>query len=119
MNVHIVTLQEEKLTPIQKRHLKVAKKVAGSTPVLPAKIHNTLKIIGAYDLGARKIYITPERLERLKSTMNTTIHELAHHDSRADDGTKKHDEAITRLTNEVTERARNGEYDELLGEVRW
>ena len=119
MNVSIKAVPENKLTTLQLTHLKVARQVAGSVPVYPASMHNSAKIIGAYRLQSGPIYIAPERLLRLRYTMNTTIHELGHHESQADDGSKAHDQAMSRITRRVSEMAREGTLDAHLGGVIW
>jgi len=119
MNVKIDRIPEEKLTPRQRTHLKVAREVAGEVPVIAAKLSDHLHIIGAYDTLGSKIYITPERLERLSTTLNTGIHELAHHQTHRDDGTREHSEAISRISKKVTAEAGWGKYDGLLRDAIW
>lgn len=119
MNITITTISEEHLTPLQKRHLEVAQEIAGEFPVIPANLHDHVVIIGAFDLWAKKEYIVPKRLERLSSTLNTTIHETAHAITRADDGTPEHDKAIKDISSQVAENARRGMYDDYLKDVKW
>lgn len=118
MNVKINVLPESTLTHQQLAHLRVAREVASIT-VYPADLHNSVKIIGAYRQYGGPIYIAPERLKRLSTTMNTTIHEKAHHTTQADDGTKAHNQAISQITSQVAEDAKAGKYDSLLKGVVW
>ena len=118
MNVNIDVLPETALTPQQIVHLRIARTVARIT-VYPARLHNSVKIIGAYRQFGGPIYIAPERLKRLSTTMNTTIHERAHHVSQADDGTRTHSRAISKITAQVAEEAQAGKYDSLLKEAVW
>lgn len=118
MNVKINVLPESTLTPRQIVHLRIARTVAGIT-VYPADLHNSVKIIGAYRQYGGPIYIAPERLKRLSTTMNTTIHELAHHVSQAGDGTSAHSRAIKQTSDKVAARASSGELDKYLGDAVW
>jgi len=118
MNVKINVLPESTLTHQQIVHLRVAREVAGIT-VYPADLHNSVKIIGAYRQYGGPIYIAPERLNRLSTTMNTTIHEKAHHVSQADDGTRAHNQAIRQVTDKLVDKVNKGELDGYLSEAKW
>lgn len=119
MNVSIVVLSESKLTSLQKTHLQVSRELAKGVKVFPADLHNHLKILGAYKCPSGPIYISPERLGKLRWTINTTVHELAHHRSQANDGTKMHDDFIGKVTHEVTTIANSGRIDEGLTGAEW
>lgn len=120
MNVKLETIPEEKLSQQQRVHLQFARHIVGKVPIFPAHIHNGVPIIGAYKLQTGEIFITPQRLDRLRYTMNTTIHELAHHQSGADDGTRAHDNAIKRLGAQVMAEAENDKYlSETLARCVW
>jgi len=119
MNVRINVLPEVKLSEVQLTHLRIARVVANGLKVFPARIHNSVEIIGAYRLNRGPIYIVPQRLERLNTTMNTCIHELAHHETQAADGTIAHDEAVARITVQVAKNAEEGKYDSLLKNALW
>jgi len=119
MKVSIKALPESKLTDIQKVHLQVAKKLAAGVAVVPAELKNNIKILGAYRCPFGPIYISPERLTRLRWTINTTVHELAHHRSQAGDGTRIHDEFIGKVTHEVTAVAESGKIDKELEGAEW
>lgn len=119
MNIKIEKIPEGKLSPTQRTHLEVARKVAGRVPVVPAKLSNHLHIIGVYSTWGRNIYIAPERLDRLNTTINTTIHEKSHAITLADDGTPQHEKVMADLSREVANRALKGEFDQYLAEARW
>ena len=119
MNVTVSVLPESTLTHLQLVHLKIAKAVAGNVAVYPADIHNSVKIIGAYRQYSGPVYIAPERLQKLSTTMNTCIHEIAHHVTQAGDGTKVHREGISKITARVAKEAKEGKYDSLLEEAVW
>lgn len=119
MNIKINVIPESKLSPLQLSHLQVAKEIARGLDVHPAHITNSVKIIGAYKLSGGPIYISPERLNKLRWTINTAIHEKAHHVSQANDGTRHHDDAISRLSAQVAQDASTGRFDDFLKEVQW
>lgn len=119
MNVKINVLPESTLTPQQIVHLRIARFVASEVTVYPADLHDSVKIIGAYRQYGGPIYIAPGRLQKLSTSMNTCIHELAHHVSQANDGTRAHNQAISEITTHVTKEAKEGKYDSMLREARW
>jgi hypothetical protein len=119
MNITIKAIPEKELIPLQKTHLEVARQVAQGVEVKPALLINSVRIIGAYHPWSGPIYIAPQRLGRLRFTMNTTIHELAHHQSQAGDGTLAHERAISAITDQVAAQAAAGHFDRLLVEAVW
>jgi len=119
MKISIKTIPDDKLTDLQRTHLQVARELSGNVKVHPAELTDHVKILGAYRSPFGPIYINPGRLTKLRWTINTTIHELAHHRSQAGDGTKLHDSYIGKVTHEVTEIAENGGLDDRLIGVEW
>jgi len=123
MDIKIDKIPEEKLSTIQRTHLRIAREIARGVPVTPAKLINRkrkhIHIIGAYETWERRIFIAPERLNHLNTTLDTTIHEVSHHESQRDDGTKEHIDAILRVTHRVAQQAEEKRYDSLLGEAVW
>jgi len=119
MNVTVNIVPEAQLTHTQKVHLTLARQVTGGVLTYPARMHNSAIIIGGYKLSSGPIYIAPQRLHRLNTTMNTTIHEMGHHESQAGDNTKAHEDAIRRISKRVSQEAREGKYDAYLGGARW
>jgi len=119
MNVKINVLPESTLAHQQIVHLRIARFVAGEVTVYPADLHDSVKIIGAYRQFGGPIYIAPERLKKLSTSMNTCIHELAHHRSQADDGTRAHSREISKITAQVAKEAQARKYDDLLKEAVW
>jgi len=119
MKVNIKVLPEDGLTSLQKNHLQVARELAGNVRVQPAELKNHVKILGAYRCPTGPIFINPERLTKLRWTINTTIHELAHHRSQAGDGTRLHDSYIGKVTHEVTTIAESGKIDDHLTGAVW
>jgi len=119
MNVKINVLPESTLAPQQIVHLRIARFVAGEVTVYPADLHDSVKIIGAYRLYGGPIYVAPERLHQLRNTINTVCHELGHHVSQADDGTRAHSKAIRQVTDKLVGKVNKGELDGYLSEAVW
>lgn len=119
MNISVKIVPETELTATQKTHLEVARQVTKDVPTYPARMHNSAIIIGGYRLSSGPIYIASQRLHRLRTTIDTTIHEMGHHISKADDGTKAHNDAIRKLSAEVAQKVKRGEYDKYLSEAVW
>ena len=119
MNITIKAIPEQELTALQKTHLEVAKQVAQGVEVKPALLSNSVRIIGAYRPWSGPIYIAPQRLSHLRTTMNTTIHELGHHQAQAGDGTMAHERAISAITDQVAAQAAAGYFDHLLAGALW
>jgi hypothetical protein len=119
LNITIRTIPDNKLSSLQKSHLELARRIAEKVPVYPANITNSVRIIGAYKVHSGPIYIDPERLKRLSTTVNTTIHEKAHHISQADDGTIAHDKAISEISHQLAKDVSEGKIDKYLADVVW
>jgi len=110
--VHIRELTEDKLTGEQKQNLALARAIAGSR-VMPAELRDG-NIIGAYDPVSDTIFIHPIRLSSLPTTVDTTIHEMAHRRSRRPDKTPGFEKALRDVMIEVTRKVKGGSYDHLL-----
>lgn len=119
MNITVKRIPEDKLSQLQSNHLKIAREIAGNTPIYAASIHDSVPIIGAFELQTNRIFIVPQRLNHLQGVVNTAIHEKAHAISRANDGTKAHEKAIEKLSKEVADKASRGGFDRYLSNAVW
>ena len=72
-----------------------------------------------YSRITEEIYISADQLEQGQTTVDTVIHEIAHHTSGAEDLTQAHSEQMTRVAARVVEHTAKGCFDELLREVVW
>lgn len=63
--------------------------------------------------------ISPEQLDRASSTVDTTIHEVAHHISRAEDLTDLHSQEMSALAGRVVRWVHQGTFDTQLREAVW
>lgn len=120
MYIEATAIPESRLTLQQREHLRLARTIS-YRPVVPAHLKGDegVHVIGAYRIWSGVIYVTPGRLDRARSTVDTTIHELAHHESMADDGTQAHDRAIAQVSARVAEKAGTGAYDKVLVDAVW
>ncbi len=80
-----------------------------------------MRTAGMYARGAEEIYISADMLERGKTAVDSTIHEMAHHNSGAEDGNIAHSTELSRLGGLVVGRVASKKYDDIIGrpEFRW
>ena len=110
-------LPESALTQKQKIHLYAAKALGKDVRVYAAKL--PYPIIAAFEVGTRNVYISPGRLDRLSTTVDSLIHEDSHYVTGEDDGTQEHQKCILKITGEVISRVEDGLYDEVLIGAEW
>jgi hypothetical protein len=72
-----------------------------------------------YSRATEEIYIDLSQLERGSSTVDTVIHELAHHTSGAEDLEERHSAHMTRIAGYVVQFTHAGKFDELMKEATW
>ncbi|MFW6125533.1 MAG: hypothetical protein ACOC58_00345 [Chloroflexota bacterium] len=120
-------MPDESLGPRQLVHLKLARKIAekfrprieGLYAAIIPPASDRMRTAGLYNKDHREIYISPDQLERASWTVNTVIHEIAHHTSGAEDLAEAHSEEMTRVAARVVENTAAGLYDEELKEAVW
>ena len=67
-----------------------------------------------YGRTTKEIFLATEQLASGRKTVDTTIHELAHHTSGAEDGQEAHMNDMTRLAGVVVSMVAEGAYDQLI-----
>jgi hypothetical protein len=77
-----------------------------------------------YGTTSNAIYISLEMLYKGRDTVDTLIHEMAHHrqwqqSGEAEDLTESHAAAMTSIAAGIIERIGRGEFNEYLKEVSW
>jgi len=117
-------LPDSSLTAKQRTHLALAREVAREVVQVspPQSIKGAMippasdrvRTAGMYARTPREIFITPEQLESGRTTIDTTIHELAHHTSGAEDGAEVHNRELTRLGGLVVQRTAQGTFDDIV-----
>jgi len=78
-----------------------------------------VRTAGMYSRTTGEIYIASDQLESARSTIDTVIHEIAHHTSGAEDLEQAHADAMTNVASRVVKETAGGKFDELLKEVTW
>jgi hypothetical protein len=122
-------IPDERLTKRQLAHLKLAReiadrvfshnKVSGVYAAIIPPASDRVRTAGMYAKETETVYISADQLESGRNTVDTVIHELAHHQSGAEDGTEAHGAAMTKVAASVVQKTAQGEFDELLKEVQW
>jgi len=118
----VKVIADSELTPVQLSSLSLARSIAGekvyAANIPPAS--DRVRTAGMYSRSTQEIYISPEQLARGQEAVSTTIHELAHHTSGAEDGEPEHAAEIANLANQVVEATRHGDFDrDLSGAFVW
>ncbi len=72
-----------------------------------------------YSRETQEILISLDQLDRGRSTVDTLLHELAHHESGAEDLTREHSEQMTWLAARALEELAGGTWREELEKVKW
>jgi hypothetical protein len=128
----VEVIPDGKLTSRQLSHLRLARAIADEvTPYiygrLPSAIHaaiippasDRVRTAGMYSRSTEEIYIGLDQLERGSSTVDTVVHELAHHTSGAEDLEEPHSAHMTRIAAQVVQLTHLGRLDEILKGVTW
>ena len=126
----VAVLPAGSLNERQKTHLELSRAIAAHLHMHPVSSIEAARIppasprvrtAGLYSQSLRRIYISSEQLESGRRTVDTTVHELAHHGSKAEDGERAHNEAMTRVAASVVKNTAQGRYDNILRhpEFRW
>jgi len=117
-------IPDGRLTSRQLAHLKLARAIADEiSPYRPVSgVHaaiippasDRVRTAGMYGRTTQEIYISADQLQRGKSTVDTVIHELAHHQSGAEDLEEAHSEAMTSIAARVVVTTAERAYDPVL-----
>jgi hypothetical protein len=127
----VTVIPESTLSPKQLAHLKLAQKIASDIDrnhslggvhagVIPPA-SDRVRTAGLYGRNTREIFIAVEQLNRGQATIDTTIHELAHHTSGAEDGEERHNAEMTAIAGTVVRYTADRRYDSFIEvkEFRW
>lgn len=121
-------IPDESLPPRQLGHLRLAQAIAASFKWPPiAAVHaaiippasDRMRTAGLYSTKLEEIYIAADQLPNASATVDTVIHEIAHHTSRAEDGDPAHNAAMTQVASHVVRRLAQGDFDDVLKGVDW
>ncbi len=124
-------IPDEKLEYRQLTHIKLSRTITAYVFDIPPQVFvaiippasDRVRTAGMYATSGI-VYISLEMIERGRSTIDTLVHELAHHKQYCstgvvDDLTSAHAEAMKDIAAEVVRFIGSGEFDYLLPEVVW
>ena len=73
-----------------------------------------VRTAGMYSRTTEEVFISADHLEHGHSTVDTVIHEIAHHTSGAEDGEEQHNAEMTRIAGQVVEATAKGFFDDFI-----
>jgi hypothetical protein len=122
-------IPEDRLSRKQRTNLKLARAIsedicrirrvsAVHASIIPPA-SDRVRTAGMYSRTTEEIYIASDQLESARSTIDTVIHEIAHHTSGAEDLEQAHADAMTNVASRVVKETAGGKFDELLKEAIW
>jgi len=125
----VEVIPDTRLTTRQLAHLKLARAVtdevcrirrvsAVHAAIIPPA-SDRVRTAGMYSRTTQEIYIASDQLERGRTTVDTAVHEIAHHTSGAEDLEEAHSAAMTQVAARVVEETARGTFDDLLKEAIW
>ena len=120
------------MSATQLAHLKLAREIvdkvtplmtgrkarAGLAAIIPPA-SDRVRTAGMYSRATEEIFIDLSQLERGRQTVDTVIHELAHHTSGAEDLEDRHSAHMTRIAGFVVELTHLGKFDEMMIGITW
>ena len=121
-------IPDEGLSRKQRAHLRLARaiadevcltRVSGVHAAIIPPASDRVRTAGMYSRTTLEIYIAADQLEKGRSTVDTVIHEIAHHTSGAEDLEEAHSEAMTRVAAKVVELTHAKKFDDLMMEAVW
>ncbi|MDD5702991.1 MAG: hypothetical protein PHU23_13190 [Dehalococcoidales bacterium] len=121
----VAVVRDEDLEPLQQVHLRLARaivaylerswsKTGGVRAAIIPPASDRVRTAGMYGRSTQEIFIATEQLLRARNVVDTTIHEMAHHISEAEDGEKKHYDAISELAGRVVKATADQEFDGII-----
>ncbi len=125
---------DEQLDTRQLAHIKLARAIvdkifglgslSGVYPAIIPPASDRVRTAGMYGTSSNAIYISLEMLYKGRDTVDTLIHEMAHHrqwrqTGEAEDLTESHAAAMTGIASDVIRRLSLGDFNEYLKEVSW
>ena len=125
----VEVIPAERLSHRQRINLKLARAItdeicrirrvsAVHAAIIPPA-SDRVRTAGMYSRTTGEIYIASDQLESARSTIDTVVHEIAHHTSGAEDLEQAHADAMTDVASRVVKETAGGKFDELLKEVTW
>ncbi|KKL18012.1 hypothetical protein LCGC14_2479780, partial [marine sediment metagenome] len=127
----VQVIQDKDLSPRQRVHLELAREIASQTAgdqtirgihaaiIPPAS--DRVRTAGMYGRTTQEVFISTEQLDKARDTVDTTVHEVAHHTSGAEDGEEAHNRELTRVAGLVVLLTAQRAFDQIIGKppFRW
>jgi len=119
---------DHRLSERQLAHLTLARAIAerfrfsrieGVHAAIIPPASDRMRTAGLYQRTTQEIFIAIDQLEKASWTVDTVIHEIAHHTSGAEDAEEAHNAEMPRVAATVVELTAAGRYDEILKEAIW
>jgi hypothetical protein len=120
----VKVVPDEQLSPGQLAHLSLARAIVsrvsygeslgGVRAAIIPPASDRVRTAGMYGRSTREIFIHIEQLFRGSTTVDTVIHEVAHHNSGAEDGEEAHNLEMTRVAGDVVSLAASKAFDDLV-----
>jgi hypothetical protein len=125
----VKVIPDDGLSARQRAHLNLARAIADqvSPYIRVVGIHaamippasDRVRTAGLYGRSTQEVFIASDQLESGRNTVDTLIHELAHHTSGAEDLEERHSAEMTRIAGLVVKLTHEGAFDELMKGVTW
>ena len=102
----VAIVPDADLSSVQVASLRLARAFASLGPQGPVQVHaavippasDRVRTAGMYRRGSGEIYISTDQLNSARATVDSMLHELAHHTSAADDGEEAHRSEVGHLS---------------------
>jgi hypothetical protein len=107
------------LARVMAQHVLPYNPVAGVLAAIIPPASDRVRTAGMYSRTTREIFLGSDVLEHAQTTIDTVIHEIAHHTSGAEDLEERHAAAMTEVAAKVVKDTAAGYFDDLLKEVTW
>ena len=125
-------IPDAKLTAKQQAHLRLAREIVDK--IIPLMTGRTVRSVyaaiippasdrvrtaGMYNRATTEIFIDLVMLDRGSKTVDTVVHELAHHTSLAEDLEEKHSTHMTMIAGDVVRLTHLMTFDEVMKGATW
>lgn len=121
-------VNDKDLSRVQLANLNLARAITDATSISPTpKVYaaillpasDRVRTAGMYGKSSCSIYIAVDQLDHARNTVDTVIHEIAHHNSGAEDLERPHAEAMTKVAASVVELTNKGYFDNMMKNIQW
>ncbi|MDD5511676.1 MAG: hypothetical protein PHI12_12835 [Dehalococcoidales bacterium] len=123
----VEVIPDSKLDPLQLKHLALAREITRRVVSTPPDVHaaiippasDRVRTAGLYSRTTREVYVSLFQLDHARTTIDTLIHELGHHQSGAEDLEPGHADAMTKIASRVVSATAERWFDDDLEGITW